>query len=177
MSFNYRSWSSYHKGHKNNCSRDQVFHEKAKESAFQGTKLVAFYHIKSPKHKGNSKQLCPALGSSVEEGCGTPGGGPARCPARGHLPLPLPKPSASPAPGPLLLLRPAWHPQHPGLLPSQAGPAHRLVQDPAEFSICAKIQLLTWKTCIYTPLVFPNCQPVPAGKGQRAPFPLKRKPL
>lgn len=74
MSFNYRSWSSYHKGHENNRSRDQVFHEKAKESAFQGTKLVAFSHIKSPKHKGNSKQVCPALGSSVEEGCGTPGG-------------------------------------------------------------------------------------------------------
>lgn len=97
--------------------------------------------------------------------------------SEGHLPPLLPTPSASPAPGPQLPLRPAWHPQHPRVFPSHAVPTHGLLQDSAEFSTFARIQQLTWKTCIYTSLVFPNCQPVPTGKGQRAPSPLKRKPL
>lgn len=138
MRFNYWSWPSCHKGHKNNCSREQVFHEKAKEFAFQGTKLVAFYHQSTKVSATKRVQLWALRQSRVVAHWGKS--------SQGHLPPLLPAPSASPAPGPLLLLRPAWHPQHPGLFPGrQAVPAHGL---PAELLIFAKIQVLTWKACI-----------------------------
>lgn len=123
MSFNYRSWSSYHKGHENNRSRDQVFHEKAKESAFQGTKLVAFSHIKSPKHKGNSKQVCPALGSSVEERCGTPGGESSEVSSEGSPPSPAAKAVSQPCPRATAAAQASLAPTAPRAAPQPGRPS------------------------------------------------------
>lgn len=130
MSFNYRSWSSYHKGHENNLSRDQVFHEKSKESAFQRTKLIAFYHIKSAKPTGNSKKS-PALGCSAEEGVAHWGlqRGSRPCPAANTSSLPCPRATA----------QASLAPTAPWAAPQPGNPSPGAATGP-----CRVLSLLTW---------------------------------